>query len=153
MKRSWTVLPLLLVLAGCGEDSGPTDYLKIVGGGLTFNYRYSQATMVIVGRQMNPLPEGAVVEAIFDIPGQKDREHVQRPALPGKLTYKLESSYLTGIKKGVPLHVTLRLLDAKGTELDREETQFVSDMDQDGLPTKPLVQPDKPNYIPQLENL
>lgn len=141
-----------LLLAGCSEN-GQTDYMKIAGGGLTFNYRYSEARAVIVGRQVTPLPKGANVEALFDIPGETRRERVSRPAIEGKLTYKLESSPLTGIKKGVPLKVTLLVIDATGKEIDREETQYVSDIDQEGLPTKPLVDPSKPNYVPWLENL
>lgn len=152
MKHLIALGLLAALLTGCGEE-GPTDYLAIAGGGLTFNYRYSQATMVVVGKQLKPLPEGATVEALFDIPGKKQRESVTRPVQPGKLTYKLESSYLSGIEKGVPLKVTLRLVGADGKELDRDETQYVSDVDQSTLPTKPLVQPDKPNYVPQLENL
>ena len=153
MKRFTIAMTSLLTLAGCGDDNAPKDYLKIAGGGLTFNYRYSQATMVVVGKQMTPLPEGSRVEALFDIPGQKERERVSRPSMAGKLTYKLESKYLAGIKKGEPLKVTLLLVDAQGKVLDQEETQYVSDIDQSTLPSKPLVDPAKPNYIPQLENL
>jgi hypothetical protein len=142
-----------LTLAGCGESGAPTDYIKIAGGGLTFNYRYSQATIVVVLKQVSPMPEGGQVEALFDIPGQKDRARVARPVIVGKLTYKMESPYLTGIKKGEPLHVTLRTLDAAGKELDREETSYTSDVDQSTLPSKPLTDPSKPNYVPQLENL
>jgi hypothetical protein len=152
MKKFLFVMSMGFALAACGEN-GPKDYMTIAGGGLTFNYRYSQATMVIVGRQISPLPEGATVEALFDIPGTDQRETVSRPRIAGKLSYKLESSYLQNIKKGEPLNVTLRVLDAKGVELDREETTFTSDVDQDTLPSKPLVAPDKPNYVPQLENL
>jgi hypothetical protein len=147
----WAFLSACL-LAGCGENGRP-DYMKIAGGGLTFNYRYSEARAVIVGRQVTPLPQGASVEALFDIPGETRRERVSRPAIEGKLTYKLESSPLSGIKKGIPLKVTLLVFDATGREIDREETQYVSDVDQDGLPTKPLVDPSKPNYVPWLENL
>jgi hypothetical protein len=141
-----------VLLAGCGEN-GQTDYMKIAGGGLTFNYRYSEARAVIVGRQVTPLPKGSSVEALFDVPGETRRERVSRPAIEGKLIYKLESSPLMGIKKGVPLKVTLLVIDAAGKEIDREETQYVSDVDQEGLPTKPLVDPSKPNYVPWLENL
>jgi hypothetical protein len=147
------LLMVAVILAGCGEAEGPKDYMKIAGGGLTFNYRYSQATMVLVARQMYPLPDGSTIEALFDIPGETTRESVVRPAQKGKLSYKFESKYLTGIKKGVALHVTLRVRDAKGLEIDRDETQFTSDIDQDNLPSKPLVDPAKPNYVPQLENL
>ena len=153
MKYAALASTALLLLTGCGEDGGPRDYLAIAGGGITFNYRYSQATMVVVARQIYPMPEGAVVAAEFDLPGSSIREKVQRPAIKGKLSYKLESSYLTGIKKGEPLKVTLLVLDATGKEFDRDETQYTSDVDQSTLPTKPLVQPDRPNYVPQLENL
>ena len=151
MKKLFVVLALLV--AGCGAEDGAKDYLRIAGGGITFNYRYGQATMVLVARTITPLPEGGSVEALFDIPGETAREAVRRPVIIGKLTYKLESKYLTGIKKGVALKVTLRALDKSGVVLDTDETSFTSDVDQDTLPSKPLVDPSKPNYIPQLENL
>jgi len=142
-----------VLLAGCGEDDGPRDYLKIAGGGLTFNYRYSQATAVVVAKQVYPLPDGAMVEVTFDLPGKQGQERVERPAIAGKLSYKLESSPMTGIRKGEPLQVTLLVRDAKGLVIDRDETHYTSDVNQSDLPSEPLVQPDKPNYIPQLENL
>ncbi len=143
----------MLALSGCGDNGGPKDYLDIAGGGLTFNYRYSQATIVVVAKQLHPMPEGSVVEADFTLPGGKDHETVQRPVLPGKLTYKMESNPLLGIRKGEALKVTLLVRDANGAVIDRDETSYTSDVDQDTLPSKPLVQPDKPNYVPQLENL
>jgi hypothetical protein len=152
MTKAFCLMLFSIILASCG-NSGPKDYMKIAGGGLTFNYRYSQATMVIVGRQVSPLPEGSIVEALFDIPGTVKREAVSHPRMLGKLSYKLESSVLQNIKKGEALNVTLRVLDASGHEIDRDETSFTSDIDQDSLPSKPLVEPDKPNYIPKLENL
>jgi hypothetical protein len=152
-RQSRLVLAGVLLLAGCGESDDDKDYIKVAGGGLSFNYRYSEARAVIVGRQVQPLPQGARVEALFDVPGQTRRERVSRPAISGKIIYKLESSPLAGLKKGVPIHVTLIVVDAAGKEIDREERQYVSDVDQEGLPSKPLVDPSKPNYVPQLENL
>jgi hypothetical protein len=146
-KRFLVPAAVTLLLPGCGE-SGPTDYFKITGGGLTFNYRYAQATMVVVAKQLAPLPENGMLEAVFDHPGYPKRDRVTRPVLAGKLLYKLESSYLKGIEKGVPLTVTVRLLDASGQELDRDERQYVSDVNQSELPSEPLVAPDKPNYVP-----
>jgi hypothetical protein len=153
--RHYVVVSTLvaLLLEGCGEQASKPDYMKIAGGGLTFNFRYSEARAVIVGRQVTPLPDGATVEALFDVPGQSRREKVSQPAVGGRILYKLQSSPLKGIKKGVPLNVTLIVTDASGKEIDRDETQFVSDVDQDTLPSKPLVDPEKPNYVPRLENL
>ena len=151
-RAAMLVFTSMFLVTGCGEE-GPKDYLKIAGGGITFNYRYSQATIVVVAKQLTPLPEGATVLADFDLPGSTARERVERPAIAGKLSYKMESSPIKGIRKGEPLKVTLLVRDATGKFIDRDETQYTSDVDQDTLPSLPLVQPDKPNYIPQLENL
>ncbi len=150
MKR---LLIICMTLAACSESQGPNDYFKIAGGGLVFNYRYAQATMVVVLKQVKTLPEGGQFEALFDLPGLTARDRQTRPVIAGKLTYKMESNYLKGLKKGEPLNVTIRLLDAMGKELEVEETKFTSDVDQSTLPSKPLVDPSKPNYVPQLENL
>lgn len=139
-------------LAACGGDDGPVDYMKIAGGGLTYNYRYNEARAVIVGRQITPLPAGASVVALFDVPGENRRERVQRPAIDGKLLYKLDSSPLSGLKVGTSLKVTLLVIDAAGQEVDREEKVFVSDVDQSKLPQKPLVDTSQPQVVPRLED-
>lgn len=140
-----------VMLTACGEDSGPKDYLKIAGGGITFNYRYSQAGMVVIAQQKYPLPEGSTVEAQFDLPGQNARQTVSLPALAGKLTYKLQSDPLTGLKKGGQYNVTIRLIDKDGKQLDRDDSIFTSDEDQASLPTKPLVKDIA--LTPDLKNL
>ncbi len=142
---------ICVVLSACGDDGSPKDYLKIAGGGITFNYRYSQASMIVIAQQKYPLPAGSTVEAQFDLPGQKVRQIVTQPAMEGKLTYKLQSDPLLGFKKGGEYNVTIRLLDASGKELDRDDRVYVSDVDQSTLPTKPLA-PDYA-YTPHLENL
>jgi hypothetical protein len=139
-----------LALVACG-DSGPKDYLKIAGGGIIFNYRYSQAGMVVIAQQKYPLPEGSIVEALFDLPGQAARQSTRLPAMKGKLTYKLQSDPMVGFKKGGEYKVTVLLIDNKGKELDRDDRIFVSDVDQSTLPTKPLVE--GLEFTPHLENL
>jgi hypothetical protein len=141
----------LLVLSACGEDRGPKDYLKIAGGGITFNYRYSQAGMVVIAQQKSPLPEGSIVEALFDQPAQSARQSSRLPAIEGKLTYKLQSDVMTGFKKGGEYKVTIRLLDKTGKELDRDDRIFISDEDQSTLPSKPIVE--GLEFTPHLENI
>ena len=147
MKR---ILILAFLLAGCGE-SGPVDYLKIAGGGIQFNYRVSEASMVVIAQQVHPLPEGSQVEALFDIPGTNTRESVVLPAMEGKLTYRLQSQKLMNITKDTPYKVTIRLLDKDGKELDHKDTTYHSDVDQSTLPDKPLVQ--DPAFTPNLQNI
>ncbi len=146
----WFIL-FALMLAGCGE-SGPIQYLKIAGGGIQFNYRYSQASMVVVAQQTYPLPESSHVEALFDVPGTNTRETVSSPAIDGKLSYMLQSSKLTGFTKGGKYNVTIRLVDKTGKELDRKDTIFTSDEDQSTLPDKPLVD-DPVALTPRLDHI
>lgn len=150
MNRFCLVIACLF-LSACGDDNGPKDYLKIAGGGITYNYRYSQASMVVIAQQKYPLPEGSIVEAQFDLPGQSVRQIVTLPSITGKLTYKLQSDALLGIKKGGEYTVTIRLLDRSGKQLDRDDRVYVSDVDQATLPTKPLVEGIA--LTPHLENL
>jgi hypothetical protein len=147
MKR---ILISAFLLTGCG-DSGPVDYLKIAGGGIQFNYRVSEASMIVIAQQVHPLPEGSQVEALFDIPGTNTRESVVLPAMEGKLTYRLQSQKLMNITKDTPYKVTIRLLDKDGKELDHKDTSFHSDVDQSTLPDKPLVQ--DPAFTPNFQNI
>ena len=147
MKNIIVSLVLASLLTACGSP----DYLKIAGGGISFNYRYSQAFMVVIAQQKKPLPEGSVVLALFDIPGSTARQTVQLPALPGKLTYKLETEPLQGFVKGGQYKVTLTLVDKDGKTLDSHDTVFTSDENQSSLPSKPLV--DGLEFTPHLENL
>lgn len=143
----------LLLLVACGDNQKPKSYMQFLGGGLTFNYRYSKASMVVVIRRTAPMNEGSKFVALFEIPGETAPQRIEQPNNPDALDFKFESKALTGIKKDVPLHVSILAIDEKGAQLDEIKKQFVSDIDQDSLPTKPLMDPNKPGYIPQLENL
>ncbi len=150
--KKLVVLPVLFLLAACGESDGPRNYLKITGGGIKFNYKVSQATMILMAQQTYPLPQGSKVEAQFDIPGTQTRQTVAWPAEQGKLVYGFESQPLKGITKDTPYKVTLLLVSADGKELDRKETTFESDVNQSDLPDQPLIT--GPAYAnPQLQNI
>ena len=138
------------LLAACG-DSGPIQYLKIVGGGIQFNYRYSEASMVVVAQQTHPLPDGSHIEALFDVPGTNTRQSITSQPFEGKLTYLLQSQKLTGFTNGGKYNVTVRLLDKDGKELDHRETVYTSNEDQSTLPDKPLVE--GLEFTPHLENI
>lgn len=150
-SKMMLAISLSIVLSGCSDENGPHDYLKIAGGGITFNYRVSQASMIVIAQQIYPFPEGSKVEALFDVPGTATRQSVTLPAMQGKLTYKLQSDPLTHITKGGQYNVTIRLLDKMGKELGKKDTVFVSDEDQSTLPNKPLV--NGVELKPNLQNL
>jgi hypothetical protein len=152
MKVICLVLGLFFLVA-CGDSQKPKSYVQFLGGGLTFNYRYSKASIVVVIRRVFPMKEGSKFVVLFEIPGETAPQRIEAVNNPEALDFKFESKALTGIKKGVPLHVSILAVDGKGAQLDEIKKEFVSDIDQDTLPTKPLMNPDKPGYVPQLENL
>ncbi len=133
------LLGLGMLLASCGEQPSK-PYLKIVGGGFIFNYRYATMNYGFVAKQLKPLPEGSILEASFDLPDSETNYLVKKPATPGKFQYSFESEPLHGVKKNTPYKVTLRLIEAAtGKELAMLEKSFTSDVDQEGLPTKAPV--------------
>jgi hypothetical protein len=138
LTRFLQIAAVAALLGGC-EDNRPM--FKIVGGGFMFNYRYAKATYGFVVRPQKPLPAGSILEASFDLPDSDQKYVVREPSFPGKLQYGFETEALHGIKKKTPYTVKLRLLEA-GTERELAAiTQvYMSDIDQEGLPTKAPVQ-------------
>lgn len=137
----------ILWLGACGSG----NYVKIAGGGISFNYRYSEASMIVIAEQRRPLPQGSVVQALFDVPDSPNRAIVQLPAMEGKLTYKLQTEPLLGFTKGGNYKVTVALIGADGKTIESHDTVYTSDEDQSTLPKKPLVE--GLEFTPHLENL
>lgn len=142
MKKMFLVLFCLggLLLTACDGQSGK-PYLKIVGGGFIFNYRYSAMNYGFVAKPLRPLPAGATLEASFEVPGSDQRYVTTLPVREGKMQYVFETQPLHGVKKDTPYKARLRLLAANtGKELASLEREFRSTADQSSLPTKAPVE-------------
>lgn len=127
------------LLAAC-EDNSKTPYLEFAGGGFIFNYRYAEAYYGFVVRPKKPLPEGAVLEARFEVPEGGPGYIVTAESAPGKLQYMFRTEPLRGIVKGHGYRAAIRLLDGStGAEIASYEKTFRADFDQSSLPDKPLV--------------
>ena len=143
------ILALSLVLAGCNEgDTQP--YLKFAGGGFIFNYRIGEAFYGFVAKPQKAIPDGAVLEARFEVPGS-DQPFVQRqPARSGMLRYSFRTPPLHGIIKDHKYTAELRVLaPGDGTVLASYTHSYYTDVDQRSLPDKPLVL--GPGYTPNPE--
>lgn len=136
MKKILLILFCLggLLLTAC-EDQSNKPYLKIVGGGFVFNYRYSAMNYGFVAKPLRPLPAGATLEASFDIPESDERYVTTLPVQDGKLQYAFETQPLQHVKKDTPYKTKLRLLEAgTGKELALVEQEFRTNTDQSTLP-------------------
>lgn len=139
------VMKFLMLLAvgilqsGCGEDRD-APYFEFAGGGFIFNYRNAENYYGFVARPKRRLPEDAILEAHFEMPGGRPNLVLSEPVRPGRLQYMFRTGNLLGIVKGHPYKVVLKLVDGKtGTELGRVEKTFATEVDQALLPRKPLV--------------
>jgi hypothetical protein len=146
MRATMLFAAAMLALAGCSdEESGP--YLEYVGGGFIFNYRNAEAFYGFVARPLRGLPDGSVIEVAFEMPHQDLPYVTTEKAVPGMLQYTFQSPQVSGVEKGHPYKVVMRLLDGPaGKELGRYEKSFHTDVEQASLPSKPLVI--GPGYTP-----
>ena len=141
MKKYLVLLFCLagLVLAACDNQAGK-PYVKIVGGGFVFNYRYSTYIYGFVVKPLRPLPAGGVLEASFDLPDSDEKFVATLPVQEGKTQYLFESKPLQGVKKDTPYKVRLRLVEeGSGKELALLEKDYKTTVDQSTLPTKAPV--------------
>jgi hypothetical protein len=143
MKR--LALLAAVLLASCSEDAS-APYMQIVGGGFVFNYRIADAYYGFVARPKRTLPEGGELEVLFELPGGGPPFVVREPVKQGQIQYAFKTVSLRHVMKDHPYKATLRVLDGSGKELARYERSFISDIDQDTLPQKPLVT--GPGYQP-----
>jgi hypothetical protein len=131
-------LPLLLFASGCQRETGP-DPLKLTGKIFIFNYRLAYATYMITLEKSEPVPEGSTVEASFENPAGGEPLRLTRQIFAKLDRVVLESPDITCVKKQRPYRVAIRLLGPNGAELQKLETDVISDLDQDVLPAKALV--------------
>lgn len=128
-----------LTAGGCQRETGP-DPLKLTGKMFVFNYRLAYAVYTITLQKTEPVPEGSVVIATFENPVGGEPLTLTRKLFPKLDRVVLESPDLTCVKKERPYAVTIEVKGPAGETLQKLEITVVSDLDQDILPAKPLVE-------------
>ncbi|WEX78507.1 hypothetical protein PYH37_003403 [Sinorhizobium numidicum] len=126
-------------LAGCQRETGP-DPLKLTGKMFVFNYRLAYATYMVTLNKTEPVPDGSVVVARFENPAGGEPLTLTRKLFPKLEKVVLESPDITCVKKETPYAVTIEVKGPDGATLQKLETTVISDIDQDVMPAKPLVE-------------
>ncbi|MDX0626364.1 hypothetical protein GOC91_08975 [Sinorhizobium medicae] len=126
-------------IAGCQRDSGP-DPLKLTGKMFVFNYRLAYATYMITLNRTEPVPDGSTVVATFENPAGGNPLTLERKLFPKLDKVVLESPDITCVKKQRPYAVTIEVKGPDGASLQKLETTVTSDIDQDVMPAKALVE-------------
>ncbi|MCA1439011.1 membrane lipoprotein lipid attachment site-containing protein [Ensifer sp. IC4062] len=139
MKRIIITLIAATALAGCQRETGP-DPLKLTGKMFVFNYRLAYATYMITLNKTEPVPDGSVVVASFENPAGGGPLTLTRKLFPKLDKVTLESPEISCVKKEKPYVVTIEVKGPDGATLQKLETTVTSDVDQDVLPAKPLVE-------------
>ncbi|WP_457586355.1 hypothetical protein [Ensifer canadensis] len=128
-----------LLMAGCQRETGP-DPLKLTGKMFVFNYRLAYATYMITLSKLEPVPEGSIVVATFENPAGGEPLTLTRKLFPKLEKVVLESPDITCVKKERPYAVTIEVKGPAGEALQTLETTVTSDIDQDMMPAKALVE-------------
>ncbi len=142
MTRTFGILATLaiaLAAAACQRESGP-DPLKLTGKMFVFNYRLAYATYMVTLTKAEAVPDGSIVVARFENPAGGDALTLERKLFPKLEKVVLESPDVTCVKKDRAYTVSIEVKGPEGQSLQKLETTVVSDVDQDILPAKPLVE-------------
>lgn len=140
MTKTIAMLAAVLVaVTGCQRETGP-DPLKLTGKMFVFNYRLAYATYMITLSKLEPVPEGSIVVATFENPAGGAPLTLTRKLFPKLEKVVLESPDITCVKKEKPYAVTIEVKGPTGQALQTLETTVTSDIDQDMLPAKALVE-------------
>lgn len=132
-------LAVTLATTGCQRETGP-DPLKLTGKMFVFNYRLAYATYMVTLSKTEPVPDGSIVVARFENPAGGDALTLERKLFPKLEKVVLESPDVTCVKKDRPYAVTIEVKGPEGQSLQKLETTVTSDVDQDIMPAKALVE-------------
>ncbi len=133
---------LLCIALATACDDSPDDrpYIVFEGGGFVFNYRVADAYYGFVARAERDIPEGTLLEAVFEDPAGGPPFTMTQPARPDRLKYSFRSPPLRGIEAGRDYRVELLLRDpASGAVLATYTRTFRSQISQDVQPESPLT--------------
>jgi hypothetical protein len=125
------------LMTGCQREM--EKMVEVTGHMFVFNYRVASATYLVTLRKTSPIPEGAVAVAEFENPAGGDPIVVREKVFPAWDKITLQSPGVHCVRKDKTYMVKIQLIDAAGKTLQDLQTQFVSDVDQSILPSKPLV--------------
>ena len=132
-------LAVTLATTGCQRETG-LDPLKLTGKMFIFNYRLAYATYMVTLSKTEPVPDGSIVVARFENPAGGDALTLERKLFPQLEKVVLESPDVTCVKKDRPYAVTIEVKGPEGQSLQKLETTVISDIDQDIMPAKALVE-------------
>jgi hypothetical protein len=150
MLRALTVIAIILCVGLAGCDATEQPPAEVGGGGFIFNYRLGEAYYGIVINAPRGLPEGSAIESSFDNPAGGAAIVISQKGQAGQRRYVFRTPAVKNVKKDIPYRVVVRIVGADGNELQRLESSFKSDFDQDIIGGGPLVV--GPGYTPNPDN-
>ncbi len=136
-------LAVAMLLAACSDNG---HYLDISGGSFIFNYRISEAYAGFIAAPLRALPAKSRIEATFENPAGGPPIVLSKDVVPARNEYTFTTDPLKGIKAGKGYQLTVRLIAADGSELEKITKTFRSDIDESVLADKPLTI--GPGYTP-----
>ena len=136
--RDITLMLTLAMLPACSlvaPRPQKTDYLQTAGGGFVYDRDQQQVQYAIVVAPRKPLPEGSILEAIFEDPVGERPYVVSVVVKPGVRDYTLNSPPVHGTRAGATYHIQIKLYADAGKSqlLDSYDQGIRASVDQGRL--------------------
>ncbi|WP_245415327.1 hypothetical protein [Hoeflea marina] len=137
-------LVLLIVAFGIGwltrENPADRPYLKITGSGFIFNYRVAKAFYGFTAYLDRPVANYSRIDAEFEDPSGGPPIVLSEKLSPRSKVYSFHTPPVTGVVKGKPYSVHVRLVrHGDNAVLHDEVFTIASQLDGSILPEKPLT--------------
>lgn len=150
MRRLALICAIMLPLAVAGcRDTGEGEFFALDGKLVVFNYRVATAIFLVNIKALRPVGDGEVAIASFEDPAGGAPIEVREKIWPNTSKTTINTPPLRCIVKERPYKISIRIVDAVGTEKQVIETTIKSSEDQSDLPDRPLVV--DPLYTPNPE--
>lgn len=131
---------IAFVLVACSEGDSDKPYFEFLGGGFIFNYRLAQADYGFVAKAVRRIPQGTIIEAVFENPSGGEPIIMRETAKWGRMQYTFRTPPVHGVKANRDYRVELRLRNpADQHVIATYGKTFRSDVDQSILPEHPTV--------------
>ncbi|KQT82527.1 hypothetical protein [Aurantimonas sp. Leaf443] len=137
-------LALLAVLLGIGlstrEAPGDKPYMVVAGSGFMFNYRIAEATYGFTAELQRPVKAFSRIVAQFEDPAGGPPIVVAQTLYPRTTRYGIQTPPVTGVERGKPYRVSVRLLqNGDDAVLFEKEFTVASQLPSTVIPPAPLT--------------
>jgi hypothetical protein len=144
-------LIVFLFVAGCGDDAAK-PHIKFMSGGISFDPAHSHATLLLVVRQLKPLPEGGKLTADLTFPDARYNQKIEMAVNAGNLTYGFNTEFPADPTTSDAFRAEVRVVEADGNVVATIAEDFGGRIDKHVMPRNSDMIPNRERQVEQLND-